>query len=71
MEVRLARHVEQQTEWTEKQTLLKSAPGVGDTLIYTLLADLPELRTLNNREITALVGVAPFNRDSGKMRGKR
>ena len=71
MEVRLARQVEQQAEWTEKQTLLKSAPGVGDTLIYTLLADLPELGTLNNREISALVGVAPFNRDSGKMRGKR
>ncbi len=71
MEVRLASHVEQQAEWSEKQTLLKSAPGVGDTLIYTLLADLPELGTLNNREISALVGVAPFNRDSGKMRGKR
>lgn len=71
MEVRLARQVEQQAEWTEKQTILKSAPGVGDTLIYTLLADLPELGTLNNREISALVGVAPFNRDSGKMRGKR
>ena len=71
MEVRLARQVEQQAEWTEKQTLLKSAPGVGDTLIYTLLADLPELGTLNNREISALVGVAPFNRDSGRLRGKR
>ena len=71
MEVRLARQVEQQAEWTEKQTILKSAPGVGDTLIYTLLADLPELGTLNNREISALVGVAPFNRDSGRLRGKR
>ena len=71
MEVRLARQVEQQAEWTEKQTILKSAPGFGYTLIYTLLADLPELGTLNNREISALVGVAPFNRDSGKMRGKR
>ena len=71
MEKRLAKQVEQQAEWTEKQTLLKSAPGVGDTLIYTLLADLPELGTLNNREISALVGVAPFNRDSGRLRGKR
>ena len=71
MEKRLAQHVEQQAEWTEKQTVLKSAPGVGDTLIYTLLADLPELGELNNREISALVGVAPVNKDSGRLRGKR
>lgn len=71
MEKKLAKYVEQQAEWTEAQTLLKSAPGVGDTLIYTLLADLPELGTLNNKEISALVGVAPMNRDSGKLRGKR
>jgi len=71
MEKQLATHVEQQAEWTEKQLILKSTPGVGDTLIYTLLADLPELGTLNNKEISALVGVAPMNRDSGKMRGKR
>jgi len=71
MEKRLAIHVEQQAEWTEKQILLTSAPGVGNTLCYTLLADLPELGCLNNREISALVGVAPMNRDSGRMRGKR
>jgi len=71
MEKRLATHVEQQAEWAEKQALLKSTPGVGDALVYTLLADLPELGTLNNREISALVGVAPMNRDSGRLRGKR
>jgi transposase len=71
MEKRLARHVAQQAEWTEKQTILRSAPGVGDTLVYTLLADLPELGELKNKEISALVGVAPVNRDSGRMRGKR
>lgn len=71
IEKRLAKHVEEQAEWTEKHTLLKSAPGVGNTLIYTLLADLPELGTLNNKEVAALVGVAPINRDSGKLRGKR
>ncbi len=71
MEKKLAKHVLDQAEWTEKQAILKSAPGVGNTLIYTLLADLPELGTLNNKEIAALVGVAPINRDSGKMRGKR
>ena len=71
MEKQLSKHVEQQSEWSEKQTLLKSTPGVGDTLVYTLLADLPELGALNNREISALVGVAPINRDSGRHRGKR
>ncbi len=71
MEKRLAKHVEEQAEWTDKYTILMTAPGVGNTLIYTLLADLPELGTLSNKEVAALVGVAPFNRDSGKLRGKR
>lgn len=71
IEKHLAEQVKQQAEWSEKQSVLKSAPGVGDTLVYTLLADLPELGELNNREISALVGVAPINRDSGKLRGKR
>jgi transposase len=71
IEKRLAQHVEQQAIWTDKQTILKSAPGVGDTLVYTLLADLPELGELTNKEISALVGVAPVNRDSGRLRGKR
>jgi len=71
MEKRLAKHVEEQADWSEKQAILKSAPGVGDTLIYTLLADLPELGSLNNKEIASLVGVAPINRDSGRLRGKR
>lgn len=71
IENRLSKHVEDQADWIEKQTILKSAPGVGNTLIYTLLADLPELGSLNNAQIGRLVGVAPINRDSGKMRGKR
>ena len=71
MEKRLAKHVADQAEWTDKQLILKSAPGVGDTLVYTILADLPEIGDLNNKEIGALVGVAPINRDSGKQRGKR
>lgn len=71
IEARLAKHVEAQAEWTEKQFILKSAPGVGDTLIYTLLADLPELGDLNRKQVSKLVGVAPLNRDSGKMKGKR
>jgi len=51
--------------------LLQSVPGVGPVLSTTLLAHLPELGSLNRRQIAALVGVAPFNRDSGNFRGKR
>jgi transposase len=57
--------------WTAKNTLLRSMPGVGEVLAHTLLASLPELGTLGRREISALVGVAPFNRDSGTLRGRR
>lgn len=71
IEKRLSNHVKDQAEWTEKQSIVKSMPGVGDTLTYTLLADLPELGELTNREISSLVGVAPINRDSGRLRGKR
>jgi transposase len=57
--------------WCEKANLLRSVPAVGNVTITTLLAHLPELGTLGRRQIAALVGVAPFNRDSGKMRGTR
>lgn len=57
--------------WREKDELLQSTPGVGPTLSATLLAYLPELGTLNGRQVAALAGVAPLNRDSGMMRGKR
>lgn len=57
--------------WREKDDLLRTVPGVGEQLSLTLLACLPELGTLDRRQIAALVGVAPFNRDSGTMRGKR
>ncbi len=57
--------------WKDKVQLLRSAPGVGPVLSMTLLSDLPELGALNRGEIAALVGVAPFNRDSGALRGKR
>lgn len=55
----------------QKATLLKSMKGVGDVLSSTLIAKLPELGHYNQREIAALVGLAPVNRDSGKFRGKR
>ena len=57
--------------WREKDDLLRTVPGVGEQVSRTLLAYLPELGTLDRRQIAALVGVAPFNRDSGTLRGKR
>lgn len=57
--------------WQAKSDLLREVPGVGPNLARTLIAELPELGTLSNKEIAALVGVAPFPRDSGLMRGKR
>ncbi len=57
--------------WREKDDLLRTVPGVGEQLSLTLLANLPELGTLNRLQIAALVGVAPYNRDSGTLRGKR
>lgn len=57
--------------WKVQEDLLKTAPGVGRVTSATLLAALPELGQLNRAKIAALVGVAPFNRDSGQHRGKR
>jgi len=57
--------------WRETENLLKSVPGVGDALARTLIAELPELGSLDRKKIAALVGLAPFNRDSGTLRGKR
>ena len=57
--------------WREQAQLYQSVPGVGDILACTCLADLSELGLLNRRQISALVGVAPLNRDSGIFRGRR
>jgi transposase len=57
--------------WRERDELLQSVPCIGPTVARTLIADLPELGLLDRKQIAALVGVAPLNRDSGKMRGRR
>ena len=67
----LRQTLRQSPVWREKDDLLRSVPGVGERLSMTLLAYLPELGTLDRRQVAALVGVAPFNRDSGTLRGKR
>ena len=56
--------------WREKENLLISFPGVGDILARTFLAEVPELGSLQRREIASLVGVAPFTRQSGNWKGK-
>lgn len=67
----IAGTIKRSSVWREKDDLLRSVPGVGSVLSMTLLASLPELGTLNRKEVAALVGVAPLNRDSGPRRGTR
>ena len=67
----LQRVLKSSAAWRERDDLLRSAPGVGPVLSLTLLAQLPELGQLNRRQIAKLVGVAPFNWDSGQWRGSR
>jgi transposase len=57
--------------WQAKDEILQSVPGIGPVVSFSLLADLPELGTLNRQKISKLVGVAPLNRDSGQQRGTR
>lgn len=67
----LAAAIRQSPVWREKDELLQSVPGVGPVVTSTLLASLPELGMLTNKQIAALVGVAPLNRDRGTLRGRR
>ena len=67
----LKQTLRQSPVWREKDDLLRSVPGVGEQLSRSLLAYLPELGALDRKQIAALVGVAPMNRDSGTVRGKR
>jgi len=71
IELQLDNLIDQTPLWQERRDLLMSVNGVGKILAYTLLSDLPELGQLNRREIAALVGVAPMNRESGNYKGKR
>lgn len=62
---------QQSSQWREDKAILTSVKGIGPVVSTTLLAYLPELGKLSNKQIAALVGLAPFNRDSGQYRGKR
>lgn len=68
---RLKKLIESSPAWQAKADLLRTFKGVGDVTIMTVLACLPELGKLNRKQIAALVGVAPFNQDSGNSTGKR
>ncbi len=57
--------------WLAKDNILKSVPGIGPVVSFTLLSELPELGQLNRKQIAALAGVAPLNRDSGTLAGRR
>lgn len=67
----LDQRIRQSPIWQEKEDLLKSVPGIGPVTSRSLIADLPELGQLNRKQIAALVGIAPLNRDSGTLRGRR
>jgi transposase len=67
----IEQYIKERPYWRKNAALLRSVPGVGPVTASTLLAELPELGTRNRKQIAALVGVAPLNKDSGKMRGKR
>ncbi len=67
----LDQSIRQSPIWKENEDLLRSVPGMGPVISRTLLAELPELGRLNRKQIAALVGVAPLNRDSGTLRGRR
>lgn len=71
LEQQISQAIEANPVWAETAQRVESAPGIGPITAATLVADLPELGQLNRQQIAALVGVAPFNHDSGKHRGKR
>jgi transposase len=67
----LDRSIRQSPIWQENEDLLRSVPSIGPVTSRTLLAELPELGKLKGKQISALVGIAPFNRDSGTLKGRR
>jgi transposase len=71
IEAEIAKLVESNDEWKQKANLVDSAPGVGPVTAATIVAELPELGKLNRQKIAALVGLAPFNDDSGNRQGVR
>jgi transposase len=67
----LSKTLKRSSVWRENDQIIQSVPGAGPVLSVNLLANVPELGTLNRRQIAALIGLAPLNRDSGTFRGRR
>lgn len=70
-EAAIAKLIESNDDWSRKSDIVSSAPGIGPATASTLIADLPELGQLNREKIATLVGIAPLNKDSGTLKGKR
>jgi transposase len=71
LEQEIGQHIQQSPVWKAKDAILQSTPGVGPATAATLITDLPELGSLTGKQISALVGLAPYNRDSGSFKGRR
>jgi transposase len=71
IEAAIARLIESNDDWSRKAEVVSSVPGIGPTTAATLIADLPEMGQLNREKIARLAGVAPINKDSGTLQGKR
>jgi transposase len=71
VDLKLQKLIEECDEYKEKNDIIQSVPGVGNVVAFNLLSDMPELGYVNNKEAASLVGVAPFNRESGAYQGKR
>jgi transposase len=67
----ISKAIDNESQQAERKDQMSTVRGVGDVLIDTLLADLPELDTLNNKQIAVLTGLAPINRDSDRSKRKR
>lgn len=68
---KLSKLIEKHPEYQAKNEILQSMPGIGDIVALSLLSDMPELGTISNKQAAALIGVAPFNRESGSYKGQR
>ena len=71
IELALTKLFESDEDWKAKRQILSSVPGVGETTAHQLLAEIPELGSANRAEVAALAGLAPYNHDSGKLKGRR
>ncbi len=71
VDIKLAKLIEECPEYQAKNEIIQSTPGIGNVVSFSLLADMPELGCISSKQASALVGVAPFNRESGSYKGQR